>query len=60
MSGHAYLGIARSFRREKNTAKASEYYKKFLAAFTLADQGLPQLGEARNFIADHAEAKPSL
>ena len=52
-SGHAYLGIARSFRRENNSAKAVEFYKKFLSAFAQADKSLPSLEEARNFLDQH-------
>lgn len=52
-SGHAYLGIARSYRRENNPPKASEFYKKFLTSFLLADQSRPQLEEARNYLELH-------
>ena len=54
-SGHAYLGIARSYRRENKATKATLFYKKFLEAFLEADKGLKQIEEARNFIAEHAE-----
>ncbi|MBT8037543.1 MAG: tetratricopeptide repeat protein [Verrucomicrobiae bacterium] len=59
MSGYAYLGIARCYRREKNTAKAVEFYKKSLTSFTHADRRLPECIEARNFIAEHRKTPPS-
>ena len=49
-SGHAYLGIARSFLAEQNPNDAAEYYTKFLKAFSRADKGLPSLKEAEQFI----------
>lgn len=51
--GHAYLGIARSYRAEKNTEKAVQYYSRFLSAFAKSDSNLPALIEAKAFIADH-------
>lgn len=54
-SGHAYLGIARSYRRANNPTMAAKFYKQFLTAFTLADKGSPQLEEARNFLSTHKE-----
>lgn len=52
-SGHAYLGMARSYRRENKAAEASAFYKKFLSAFALADKNVPELEEARNFLKQH-------
>ncbi|MCP5534872.1 MAG: hypothetical protein H7A51_01405 [Akkermansiaceae bacterium] len=54
-SGHAYLGIARSYRRDNNAAMACGFYEKFLNAFARADKSLPSLDEARNFLAEHAD-----
>ncbi|MFK7909195.1 MAG: tetratricopeptide repeat protein [Akkermansiaceae bacterium] len=52
-SGHAYLGIARSYRRLDDTKMACENYQKLLDAFLHADKNLPVIQEAKNFLAEH-------
>lgn len=48
-SGFGYLGIARTYVREGNRAKAAEFYKRFLSAWRNADVDLPQIREARKW-----------
>jgi len=52
-SGHAYLGIARSYVSEENHSKATEFYQKFLTAFSKADPQLTEIAEAKQFITTH-------
>lgn len=52
-SGHAYLGIARSYRRSGDTRAASEYYRKFLTAFSRPDENLAETREADAFLTQH-------
>lgn len=54
-SGHAYLGLARSYRRANNVDEASIYYRKMLRAFSKADSNLPELTEAKNYIDQHTQ-----
>lgn len=48
-SGFGYLGIARTYVREGNRAKAAEFYKRFLSTWRNADVDLPQIREARKW-----------
>ena len=43
----AVLGLARAYRQAGNVSSARATYKRFLANWRLADQGLPELTEAR-------------
>ena len=52
-SGHAYLGIARSYVSEKNSPLAAQFYQKFLTAFAMADDELEEVAEAKKFIAEN-------
>ena len=46
----AVLGLARAHRNAGNAAAASDAYKRFLANWKSADQGLPEMTEAREAV----------
>jgi tetratricopeptide (TPR) repeat protein len=46
----AVLGLARAYRNAGNAASARASYKRFLANWRLADQGLPEITEARDAV----------
>jgi tetratricopeptide (TPR) repeat protein len=46
----AVLGLARAYRNSGDAASARATYKRFLANWRLADQGLPEITEARDAV----------
>ena len=52
-SGHALYGIARSYALEGDAAKASQAYQDFLKAWQYADADLPEIKQARSWLAGH-------
>jgi tetratricopeptide (TPR) repeat protein len=53
-SGHALYGIARSYALEGDVPKAAQAYQDFLKSWQFADADLPQIKQARNWLASHA------
>ncbi len=52
-SGHALYGIARSYALAGDAAKATQGYQDFLKSWQYADADLPQVKQARNWLAAH-------
>jgi tetratricopeptide (TPR) repeat protein len=50
-SGFALFGIARSYELQGRPSDATQAYKEFLAAWPHADQNLPQVQRAKEWIA---------
>ena len=55
-SGHALYGIARSYALAGDVAHATQAYEDFLASWQNADANLPQIKQAKAWLADHAQA----
>jgi tetratricopeptide (TPR) repeat protein len=54
-SGHALYGIARSYAIAADEPKAAQAYKDFLASWEHGDQDLPQIKQAKSWLAGHAQ-----
>ena len=54
-SGHALLGIARVHARAGQIQEARAAYQEFLATWSHADDDLPQIQQARTWLADHPD-----
>ena len=52
-SGHALYGIARSYALEGDEPKALKAYQDFLASWQNADPDLPQIKQAKSWLATH-------
>jgi tetratricopeptide (TPR) repeat protein len=53
-SGHALYGIARSYALAGDAPKAAQAYQDFLASWQNADLDLPQIKQAKSWLAAHA------
>jgi tetratricopeptide (TPR) repeat protein len=53
-SGHALYGIARSYALAGDAPKAVKAYQNFLASWQNADPDLPQIKQAKSWLAAHA------
>jgi tetratricopeptide (TPR) repeat protein len=53
-SGHALYGIARSYAMGGDATKATQAYKDFLASWQNADADLPQMKQAKSWLANHS------
>jgi tetratricopeptide (TPR) repeat protein len=53
-SGHALYGIARSYAMAGDAPKAVQAYQDFLASWQNADPNLPQVKQAKSWLAAHA------
>jgi tetratricopeptide (TPR) repeat protein len=53
-SGHALYGIARSYALAGDAPKAAQAYQDFLASWQDADPDLPQVKQAKSWLAAHA------
>ena len=54
-SGHALYGIARSYALAGDVPKANQAYKDFLSSWQHADEDLPQVKQAKEWFAAHAQ-----
>lgn len=54
-SGHALYGIARSYALAGDAPKAVQAYQDFLASWQNADPDLPQVKQAKSWLAAHAQ-----
>jgi tetratricopeptide (TPR) repeat protein len=54
-SGHALYGIARSYALANDVPKTVKAYQDFLASWQNADTDLPQVKQARSWLAAHAQ-----
>jgi len=54
-SGHALYGIAQSYELAGDSPKAVEAYREFLTAWGNADPDLPQIRQAKSWLAGHAQ-----
>jgi tetratricopeptide (TPR) repeat protein len=54
-SGHALYGIARSYALAGDAQKAAPAYRDFLASWQNADPDLPQIEQAKSWLAEHAQ-----
>jgi tetratricopeptide (TPR) repeat protein len=54
-SGHALYGIARSYALADNAPMAVRAYQDFLASWQNADMDLPQIKQAKSWLAAHAQ-----
>jgi tetratricopeptide (TPR) repeat protein len=54
-SGHALYGIARSYALGGDTPKAVQAYKEFLVSWQNADADLPQIKQAKSWVAEHGQ-----
>ncbi len=54
-SGHALYGIARSYELAGDAPKATQAYRDFLASWQNADPDLPQVKQAKSWLAAHAQ-----
>jgi tetratricopeptide (TPR) repeat protein len=52
-SGHALYGIARSYVLAGDVPKAAQAYQEFLASWQNADPDLPQIKQAKSWLAAH-------
>ncbi|HXW15553.1 MAG TPA: tetratricopeptide repeat protein, partial [Terriglobia bacterium] len=52
-SGHALYGIARSYAMAADAPKAVQAYRDFLASWQNADMDLPQIKQAKSWLAEH-------
>jgi tetratricopeptide (TPR) repeat protein len=57
-SGFALYGIARTFEAENNRTETARAYLAFLDAWADADQALPQVTAARQWLARHNAGRP--
>jgi len=53
-SGFALYGIARTFEAQNDRGKTARAYRAFLDAWPDANQALPQVTAARQWLAHHA------
>ena len=53
-SGHALYGIARAYELEGDAPHATQAYQTFLESWAHADADLPQLKQAKSYLARHA------
>lgn len=53
-SGFAYLQIARNYAKAKDTAKAAEFYRRFLKAWANADADLQAIQEAVSWLKNNS------
>jgi tetratricopeptide (TPR) repeat protein len=54
-SGHALYGIARSLELSGDAPKAQKAYQEFLSAWQNADPDLPQIKQAKSWVAAHSK-----
>lgn len=54
-SGHALYGIARAYAMGGDVPKAAEAYREFLASWQYADTDLPQIKQAKSWLAGHSQ-----
>ena len=54
-SGHALYGIARSYALAGDAPKAAQAYQDFLASWQHADPDLPQIKQAKSWLASHKQ-----
>ena len=54
-SGHALYGIARSYALAGDAPKAVQAYQEFLASWQNADPDLPQVKQAKSWLAAHTQ-----
>jgi uncharacterized protein HemY len=54
-SGHALYGIAQSYALADDPPKAADAYREFLTSWGNADPDLPQIRQAKNWLASHAQ-----
>jgi tetratricopeptide (TPR) repeat protein len=52
-SGHALYGLARSYSMAGDAPKAAQAYQDFLASWQHADPDLPQINQAKSWLAEH-------
>ena len=52
-SGHALYGLAQSYAMAGNAPKAAQAFRDFLASWQHADADLPQLKQAKFWLAEH-------
>jgi tetratricopeptide (TPR) repeat protein len=54
-SGHALYGVARSYELAGNTPKAAQAYQDFLTSWQNADPDLPQIKQAKSWLASNKQ-----